>query len=414
MKNSEKCKNRGVGGYSNSLKRTLKSCGFTLVELLVVIAIIGILIGLLLPAVQAAREAARRMECTNKIKQIALAQHNHHDVYGYLPNSNIQVSMGGCEPNVPWSGANSAAYWKRYVGFLVPTLPYVEKVAMYEAIKIYLEPVTVGGGGVGDIAYSGSTRPYCQPVDAFWCPSDPNARSAPGQHSPSNYRGCRGDIAHGGLHDSTRGIYRLGNLQGKDLVVSFADVLDGTSNTLMISEGIVPKWTENYASETRQQPYRGGVAVMSLGESTSISTCITAARDASDPALLATAVHPAQNAAQRVPGALFHFGGWLTNFTAAVPPNGPFCVSGTAPDYNAGESSCLASASSYHSGGVNAAMADGSVRFISETIDCGTTTTPINSTTTGVSSNYRNFAGKSLWGLWGALGSVSGGESSAL
>ncbi len=94
--------------------------GFTLVELLVVIAIIGILIGLLLPAVQAAREAARRMQCTNQIKQIALALHNYHDAHNALPT------------NAPFSSFG----WDNYapLSVTISLLPFIEESARYDAI----------------------------------------------------------------------------------------------------------------------------------------------------------------------------------------------------------------------------------------------------------------------------------------
>lgn len=97
------------------LRLRRRSTGFTLVELLVVIAIIGILIALLLPAVQAAREAARRSQCTNNIKQLALAMHNYHDVYKIFPRS----GYGGNDAGRPWNN------WERF-GANVPILPFVE------------------------------------------------------------------------------------------------------------------------------------------------------------------------------------------------------------------------------------------------------------------------------------------------
>ena len=388
--------------------------GFTLVELLVVIAIIGILIALLLPAIQAAREAARRMECTNKIKQIALAQHNHHDVYGYLPSSNNQQSMGGAQWDVVWSEANAAAYWERYVGFLVPTLPYVEQVSLYEEIKQFLEPITIGGGSTGSIVYEDG-RPYSRPVSAYWCPSDPKAQSRKNRFCPTNYRGCRGDMAVGGLTDNPRGIYRTGNVNGTRIIVAFADITDGTSNTLLISEGIIPIFSENYAADTIQHPYRGGITTMVVESNTNTAACIAAPRDPSDPMLLATAVHASRDNPSRVPGALFHIGGGLTCFIAAVSPNGPYCVRSYTTDYNACDGRSYSTASSYHSGGVNVAMADASVRFVSNTINVGNTGVTINAASCGgATTDYQNFVGPSLWGVWGALGSMNGSESVTL
>src|SRR5579884_3855120 len=92
--------------------------GFTLIELLVVIAIIGILIGLLLPAVQKVREAANRAKCANNLKQLALAVHNYHDAYGYLPSS--QLFKPGA---VPWS-------------HLANLLPYIEQMDLYRQANV--------------------------------------------------------------------------------------------------------------------------------------------------------------------------------------------------------------------------------------------------------------------------------------
>src|SRR6187455_1336232 len=94
---------------------------FTLVELLVVIAIIGVLVALLLPAVQAARESARRMKCTNNLKQLGLALHNHHDTFGVFPAADDEI------PN-PAGGT-----WKH--SWIVRVLPYLEQQALHDQYK---------------------------------------------------------------------------------------------------------------------------------------------------------------------------------------------------------------------------------------------------------------------------------------
>jgi len=118
--------------------------GFTLVELLVVIAIIGILIGLLLPAVQAAREAARRVQCTNNLKQLALAIHNYHDVYQRFPALGVRT--------------NSREY--QYYSWAMMILPFMEQKPLYEgmmaqaASSIGLPPPWFGVQDLGNASYS--------------------------------------------------------------------------------------------------------------------------------------------------------------------------------------------------------------------------------------------------------------------
>lgn len=217
----------------------MKKRGFTLVELLVVIAIIGVLIALLLPAVQAAREAARRAQCTNNLKQLALALHNHHDVNKYLP------------PGTDGTGTGNREMW----GWGARILPYIEQENLYDQLRVSQQHLTV-------TLSNGSLRNLSQTeLDAFVCPSDdggalmsgvPGGLSGggPGRHFrgaaglPNNYRVAKSnyvgvcgnrDVNHV-LNDGVlfRGDHRSG---GKPLEgIRFADVTDGTSNTFCIGE----------------------------------------------------------------------------------------------------------------------------------------------------------------------------------
>src|SRR5689334_7476393 len=138
--------------------------GFTLIELLVVIAIIAVLIGLLLPAVQKVREAAARTQCSNNLKQIALACHNFENTFGYLP---------------PPRGTNYDGFTS-YRGWMCEILPYIEQQNLYN--QMYTTPWNTGYFAM-----------YVTPLKTYSCPSDP--RGAPIQPNPAgltSYLGVTG------------------------------------------------------------------------------------------------------------------------------------------------------------------------------------------------------------------------------
>ena len=381
-----------------------KGNAFTLVELLVVIAIIGILIALLLPAVQAAREAARRMECTNKIKQIALAQHNHHDIYNYLPNSHCQRSLGFDV----WQGWTSTwnstiesgvRYRSTQASFLVPTLPYIKQGMVYDKIAAAIKDTSIRNY---DPATESDNNPYNVNAATFRCPSDPNAVMFRTRVCPTSYRGCRGDIGGaGGCSDYPRGVFRRGDVT----TVMLTDIIDGTSNTVMIGEGIVHRFTE--ADITFQYPAKGGIGY--LASLNRPASCIGLARDPSSPNVLATGINFLD--IYRGPGSSYGKGWWGTGTTTQLPPNSPYCTNSSATACQPDDGASMPSMSSYHSGGVNVAMADGSTRFISDSIDCGDTTLTFDSAS---KTSYNTLIGESRGGIWGAMGSVNGGESRTL
>ncbi|QDV54547.1 DUF1559 domain-containing protein [Rosistilla oblonga] len=188
---------------------------FTLVELLVVIAIIGILVGLLLPAVQAAREAARRMQCSNNIKQMGLALHNYHDTHNSLPPGWIDDSTN-----------------QNRMGWMTYILPYIEQTAIHDGMKnvgaydvpwYNLPEMTTGTTDVPD--------PYAKMVlDAYVCPSDPSrgTNEALGGYGKSNYTGVGGAhyLASGGAN---------GTFYDHSFV-RFRDMTDGLSNVMSVGE----------------------------------------------------------------------------------------------------------------------------------------------------------------------------------
>lgn len=172
--------------------RSNRACGFTLVELLVVIAIIGVLVGLLLPAVQAAREAARRMQCSNNLKQIGLAMHNYHDTNSTFPFASAS-----------WPPGSDAIEGGTEHSWVVRILPYIEQTPLYNALD--LSRPTGPRNGILPATNKNRIALESTFLSGFVCPSSPagNARSMPTgarwAHAPANTQGlyyplCAGTI----------------------------------------------------------------------------------------------------------------------------------------------------------------------------------------------------------------------------
>jgi prepilin-type processing-associated H-X9-DG protein len=350
------------------------------VELLVVIAIIGILIALLLPAVQAAREAARRTQCTNNIKQIALALHNHHDTFGAFPAGGDSFGGRFADPD----GGNGGR-----CGTIVHLLPYIEQTALYTAIK-NVTPLSLGAPWNVDAVYATDlSNVKCPSNNGSTRQTDPTfgGRTAP----LNSYVFSLGD-----------GLWTQGHLPGSDQHrqtiargmfyrerKNFSRCTDGTSNTAAVSECLSPNQrdgTDVRANVARYDAIWDGTPHGAPFNCTNGLPMQPGSRTNFADA----------NRSPTWRGVLFT-SGWsaVNGFTTMTPPNSPMCHYGGNPD---NDWAVLPPASN-HSGGVNLALMDGSVRFISNSIDCG------NTNARAVSS------GQSPFGVWGALGSPTGGEA---
>ncbi|MCL2005133.1 MAG: DUF1559 domain-containing protein, partial [Planctomycetaceae bacterium] len=383
--------------------------GFTLVELLVVIAIIGMLVALLLPAVQAAREAARRMQCTNNLKQLGIALHNHHDTFNNFPGTTNQVPIRNLRPGN--DGGFLDHGFRRHSG-LVMLLPYIEQTALFEREASRVIPEGQSGGNnttAGDLVpwqgfpwdgdWYGQPNAWSTLVAAFACPSDPNSSMLRERNlAGTNYRLCRGDrpVAWDQREES-RGLFGPQTLHLRN----FASVQDGTSNTIAFSEAVI--------GEQGSALIKGGICRTDYDFNGQAEN-----PDASQFFACVSPGNPRQIDPDRVSrdGNGGHHGGsgsrWgdgydlYTIFYTYMPPNG---ISARLPRYD--EIWIVVAASSHHPGGVNVCKVDGSVRFVTDSVDTG-----------GLRAGTRiggGFGqGASPFGVWGALGTIAKGETASL
>ncbi len=376
-------------------------------ELLVVIAIIGILIALLLPAVQAAREAARRMQCSNNLKQYGLGLHNYHDACKAFP-----AGQSGAKTYQP-TALRVGSVYEYFSGTLSANLfllPYMEQGARYEGYMSLKNPdgmLTVPYLTAGSRTLDEYTSVLCGKVTMFTCPSDAGGGS-PSYHdnlARSNYAFSYGESAGYGesynrwTENTARASYPYvyDNLECRGVFgalkwYSFGGISDGSSNTIGMSEAAS-------ATATNSMELKGGVIVpTTTPDNIRTNPSICAATKGQGNTLINGTAYPNGVGSTLGRGnAAFCGIPVCTGFNTILRPNSPSCQHAAAVT-NWG----IYAASSSHTGGVNSMLMDGSVQFVSDTVDAGLDTLP------------RKTSGASNFGVWGAMGTRNGGESRTL
>ena len=316
--------------------------GFTLIELLVVIAIIGILVALLLPAMQAARESARRMECTNHLKQLGVALSGYHDALRTFPAGSLM------RDDPAWPGYPSELFaW----GVLAQLTPYVEQLNLGGTMNLKY-PIYTFGGPLGFSFSQPNQLAIGTTVPLFLCPSDKAASIESNWGvpaiGPTNYTANMGTGLNGGSPINTDGPFY--NLSG----TRFADITDGTSNTACMSESLLGDGAESASGPTPPADVQRVYAWLSPVDTMSDVACAS-------PSLW--------NLQRRRQFAWYSGEIRCASYNHYYVPNIDRwdCVS-NAPSLGFTAIGWKA-ARSQHEGGVHLLLCDGSARFVSENIN---------------------------------------------
>jgi len=306
-----------------------KRGGFTLIELLVVIAIIGILIALLLPAVQKVREAANRIKCSNNLKQLALALHARHDSFGSFPKGAAWTGpfVGPYLGPAPYYGFPRSG-WNYHL------FPYIEQDNLYRQLPTAARSNECEPWGSSEATNpNGPTRVT---IPIWLCPSDDGVlfdSQAWGVFSLGNYHAFFGGL---NLGAALQNVPSQRAAMGINFGARLADIADGTSNTMVLGEYLRSRGAGNdqRCLVWGDQPGYGQIYTQLSPNSTSPD---------------------------------FLYVGWCDNRPEVNLP----CISG---DYGPNNT---AAARSWHQGGLNVALADGSVRFVSQSVDLLTVWRPM-------------------------------------
>lgn len=325
------------------ISTSLKKRGFTLIELLVVIAIIAVLVSLLLPAVQQAREAARRTQCKNNLKQIGLAMHNYHDVFLMFPPAYVGEAGNTGPPRSSGQPSSNLHGFTEYI------LPYIDQGNVYNLIDFNL---SMFDAGLAANLPNNTNTAYNTVIQAYICPSTPRnsnkvqvlypAESWWNQSDMNYTTGAMDYMPFGGMVGNGAAFYALtvaatspqgrrqGILSDDNIKVPIGHVTDGTSNTMLLYEraGRNDKWQKGKLASTA----------------------------------------PTQLSQLGLRGT--YGGGW------ADPGEFEDWPAGSSPDGSIHRGICTINCSngsgdggySFHTGGMQIVLADGSVRFLSENV----------------------------------------------